>query len=141
MKICKDKKHLEKKCIDIESIEEGLYVAQAMIMHCITSTYKNDVIGLANNQVWGRYNIFIANLNGKWRSFINPIIMNKKHPISCVESCMSFPNKENKVKRYKDIILQHYTKNGMIIEKFNGGNAQIIQHEVDHLNGIHIFNK
>ena len=54
---------------------------------------------------------------------------------------MSFPGKENKVNRFQDIVLQHYTENGMIVEKFSGQNAQIIQHEIDHLNGIHIFNK
>ena len=141
MKICKNKKHLEKKCIDIENIDNALKIATNMIMHCMTSTYKNEVIGLAHNQVFGNYNIFIARLNDRWKSFINPIIMNKKHPYKCVEQCMSFPNKTRKVKRYKMIILQHYTKNGMIIEKFEGVDAQIIQHEVDHLNGIHIFNK
>ena len=52
-----------------------------------------------------------------------------------------FFGKENKVNRFQDIVLQHYTENGMIVEKFSGQNAQIIQHEIDHLNGIHIFNK
>ena len=61
---------------------------------------------------------------------------------------MSFPNKFNKVKRFNKIIVKHQVKarnsndgNAFITEEFEGMNSFIIQHEIDHLNGIHILNK
>ena len=64
------------------------------------------------------------------------------------ESCMSFPNKSNKVTRYKAIELKHQVRarnnsdgDMFITEIFKDYTAQKIQHEVDHLNGVHIFNK
>ena len=63
-------------------------------------------------------------------------------------SAVIFPNKYNNVKRHLKIELQHQIKarndndgNMFIKEVFTGFNACIIQHEMDHLNGIHIFNK
>ena len=60
---------------------------------------------------------------------------------------MSFPNKSNKIIRWNKIELTHQinarNNNDDMWKKelFFGFNAVIIQHEMDHLNGIHIFNK
>ena len=142
MKICTDHKLIESKCKDIEDISQGIKIGKRMIINtCLTGKNRSVIIGLAHNQVFGNYNIFVAKLDNKWKIFVNPKIMSTKNLTTYIESCMSFPGKENKVNRFQDIVLQHYTENGMIVEKFSGQNAQIIQHEIDHLNGIHIFNK
>ena len=140
MKITKNKSDLQFKCNKID-YKTGLKIANDLKKVILYPQHKN-CIGLAHNQIKGNKFVFIAKLNNTWKTFINgEIIFYSKEKFKHLEGCMSCPNKENKVKRYKDIILQYHTKNGMIIEKFNGGNAQIIQHAVDHLNGIHIFNK
>ena len=86
--------------------------------------------------------------NNKWRTFINPSITKKEDSFMHQESCMSFPNKSNKIIRYKKIELTHQVKarndsrgDMWKTELFYNFDACIIQHEIDHLNGIHIFNK
>ena len=85
----------------------------------------------------------------KYTDFINSeIVSTSKDYIMHTESCMSFPNKFNTVKRYNSVTIKHQIKarsdlNGdaFITEKFTGFNACIIQHEIDHLNGILITDK
>ena len=54
-----------------------------------------------------------------------------------VEGCLSFPNLFVKVKRPTEIILKWDTEEGSECEeKFVGMTSRILQHEIDHLNGI-----
>ena len=125
---------------------EGLKIAQKL--HLIAISNKN-CVGLAHNQIGGDKAVFVAKIDNKWRYFINPRIIstsNKSH--NMVESCMSFPNKSNHVKRYLKVELEHQVKarsdikgDAFITEKFEGFNAIIIQHETDHLEGKTIFCK
>jgi len=138
---------------DLEFVCDGVYhtdalkIAKRLKLEVLLPKNKH-CIGLAHNQIKGSKKVFIAKINNKWRSFINAEIVDHKQPYECIEQCMSFPNKSNKVKRYNLIKVNHqikarsdYSGNAWIIESFSGSNAQVIQHEIDHLNGIHIFNK
>ena len=123
---------------------EGLKIAKKL--HLIAISNKN-CVGLAHNQIGGNKSVFVAKIDNKWRYFINPTIVStgsESHTLS--ESCMSFPNKYSKVKRYLVIELHHQVKarndikgNAFITERFKGFNAIVIQHEVAHLGGITIF--
>jgi len=141
--IIKNNNNLYNKSTDIYHTE-GLKIAKKL--HLIAISNK-DCIGLAHNQIGGNNSVFVAKINNKWRYFINPkIISTSSKSHNLVESCMSFPNKYNNVKRHLKIELQHQIKarndnngNAFINEKFEGMNAIIIQHEIDHLNGKTIF--
>ena len=123
---------------------EGLKIAKKL--HLIAISYKN-CVGLAHNQIGGNKSVFVAKIDNKWRYFINPMIVStssESHTLS--ESCMSFPNKYSKVKRYLEIELYHQVKarndikgNAFITERFEGFNAIVIQHEIQHLGGKTIF--
>jgi peptide deformylase len=111
---------------------------------------KGNCVGLAHNQVGGDKRVFVAKVgkNNTWKIFINPeIVFYEGNIIDSVEGCMTFPKKENKVKRYHKVELSHQVneydnyKAGFQADLFFGKNSHIIQHEMDHLNGIHIFNK
>ena len=55
------------------------------------------------------------------------------------ESCLSLIGGPRKCKRYKSIKVQHQNKQfQQRIKKFTGWTAQIIQHEIDHCNGVQI---
>ena len=142
--IIKNNNNLYNKSTDIYHTE-GLKIAKKL--HLIAISNK-DCIGLAHNQIRGNKAVFIAKISNKWRTFINPCITKKDGIFTHQESCMSFPNKSNKITRYKTIELTHQIKarndndgNMFIKEVFTGFDACIIQHEMDHLNGVHIFNK
>ena len=147
MRITKNREILEKKCEGIY-YTEGIIIANKLKNVVIFGKHKS-CIGLAHNQIGGNKNVFIAKINNNWRCFINASIINHSEDyIIHEESCMSFPKKSNKVKRYNSITIEYQVKarndvtgNMFETETFEGFNACIIQHEIDHLKGIHIFNK
>ncbi len=71
-------------------------------------------------------------------TLLNPEIIEKKHPIiHCGEGCLSSPHVRRDVKRYNQIIYMSYGKT----RKVKGLKAFIIQHEIDHMDGILITDK
>lgn len=53
------------------------------------------------------------------------------------EGCLSFPNVTARVKRHTYIRVRYWTNKGIeITDSFHGWHARIIQHEIDHLDGI-----
>ncbi|MBQ8400334.1 MAG: peptide deformylase, partial [Clostridia bacterium] len=66
----------------------------------------------------------------------NPVILKKEKPYETEEGCLSLTG-VRKTKRYRTIRVQYQNEKMQIrIKTFTGWTAQIIQHEVDHLDGI-----
>ena len=88
------------------------------------------VIGMGNFQTEGTedYN----------QVFFNPVITSTEgNETYMMEGCLSYPGLFVKVKRPETIVLYWETEEGTgCDEKFDGITARILQHEVDHLNGI-----
>lgn len=96
-------------------------------------------IGLAANQVdWDERVFVMKNKDGLRRVVINP----QWTPITKVmhtppEGCLSFPDEIRYIERHKDIRLLYWDLTGsMRHEIFSGLDAQVIQHETEHLDGI-----
>lgn len=96
--------------------------------------------GIAASQVGVNKNVFFL-LNydsNEWEVFINPTV----EPVdfaktSVEESCLSVPNVEEKIQRYKNIRIKYLDKDGKkCSKKYSDLNAITIQHEKDHLDGI-----
>jgi peptide deformylase len=69
-------------------------------------------------------------------AMVNPVIFMKKDPYTSVESCLSLEG-EREVKRFRSIKLAYKTPSGKsVIKEYTGYLAKVIQHEVDHLNGV-----
>jgi len=70
--------------------------------------------------------------------FFNPVITSFSDETELmVEGCLSFPGMFIKIKRPKDIVLEWYTEEGTwTTQNFGGMTSRILQHEVDHLDGI-----
>jgi len=105
--------------------------------------YDNNGIGLAANQVGIPYNIFA--MRGQPENFVcfNPKIINfSETQIVLEEGCLTFSGLIVKVKRPQHARIRFQTPNGDTITKqFTGMTARIVQHEIDHLNGILYFNR
>ena len=71
-------------------------------------------------------------------AMINPRIVSHSEEILIgMEGCLSVENKRGNVPRYKEIIVEYVTRDGNCQRKeYNNFIARIIQHELDHLNGI-----
>jgi len=106
-------------------------------------------VGLAANQVGLNLSLFITKPTekSKIKVFINPKIIRtvlykdspskKKKSLVKFEGCLSIPRIWGPVKRANKILLRYQDETGKEYEKwFTGFEAVIIQHEVDHLQGI-----
>ena len=96
--------------------------------------------GIAANQVGVNKNVFyLLNYDtNRWELFINPTIQPEGFTkMSIEESCLSVPNREEKVLRYKKVKITYQDREGnKQTKKFNDLNAITVQHEKDHLDGI-----
>ncbi len=103
---------------------------------------ERDAVGLAAPQVGVSIRMFVAQTGKGPGVFINPRILKKKGKEIIEEGCLSLPEFWLKVKRAKEIELEAIDINGKKIKtKAVGLFARILQHEIDHLNGILIINK
>lgn len=98
---------------------------------------KNNGVGLAANQVGLDLMIFVAEDKNKFLTFINPqIIKFEGEKIILEEGCLSVPNIWGYIKRYPAVVVEYLDIWGKKRKlKAKGLLAQIIQHEIDHLEG------
>ena len=121
---------------------------QKFIVDLIETMYKSDGVGLAAPQVSESIQICVIAKNFTMKQekdliLINPIVKKKSLLKEWGdEGCLSVPNIFGKVKRYKKIIVEAQNEKGERI-KFTASEfpARVIQHEVDHLNGILFIEK
>lgn len=99
--------------------------------------HKDHCLGLACIQIGVPKNIILVKTKNGFTPFINPMIIRRSLKTYTVkEACLSLDG-EREVKRCKEIKVIYTTKdNKHKCENFYGLTAQIIQHEIDHLNGI-----
>jgi peptide deformylase len=97
----------------------------------------NDGIGLAGPQVGISQRLFIAKINGRAIRLVNPTIISRKGYAGMTEGCLSLPNTLIHVQRNQYIHGHGYDSQGKR-QAFHiqGLWARVIQHEIDHLNGI-----
>lgn len=99
--------------------------------------HKETCVGMAANMIGVSKNIIVFDNNGEYIVMFNPTILKKSQPYDTEESCLSLLGYPRKCKRYKSIKVQWQTADFKLrIKTFEGFPAQIIQHEIDHCNGI-----
>lgn len=98
---------------------------------------KNNGVGLAANQIGINLSIFIAEDKNKILTFINPRILKYEgEKVLLEEGCLSVPRIWGYIKRYPSVIVEYLDIWGKKRKlKAKGLLAQIIQHEIDHLEG------
>jgi len=116
---------------------------QTFIKNMIDIMYKNNGIGLAAPQIGMPTRIIIFDVDKKGLTVvINPIITLNKEEFFSMESCLSIPGFEGKVKRKQLVYLEGIDRYEKPINiEATGLLSACIQHEVDHLNGVLILDK
>lgn len=101
-------------------------------------SHKESCVGMAANMIGIRKRIIAFVLeDGTYMTMFNPEIIKKSGAYETEEGCLSLLGGPRKVTRYKNIKVQYQTaKMQTRIKSFDGWTAQIIQHEIDHCNGI-----
>lgn len=96
-------------------------------------------IGLAAPQVGRRERVFVVSIEGdKPRVFVNPeLLMASQEEVSYEEGCLSVPGIYAKLKRPGIVKIQAWNERGRPFTLgADGLLAQVVLHELDHLNGI-----
>ena len=93
-------------------------------------------VGMAANMIGVRKRIIIVNIGFINLVMYNPVLMKKDTPYETEEGCLSLSG-TRKTTRYKNITVSYQDLSfHKKQQKFTGYTAQIIQHEIDHTNGI-----
>ena len=110
-----------------------------LIKEMFDAMYAGKGIGLAAVQVGKLYRIFITHVSGdKQRIFINPdIIETSVEQDKFEEGCLSVPGINADVIRPEEVTIQAWSDKGKLFSLDAGDLlGRVIQHELDHLNGI-----
>ena len=115
--------------------KEDLQVAQDLLDTLMA--HKESCVGMAANMI-GVTKRIIAFADGKgYTLMLNPKIVKQSGEYETEEGCLSLLGGPRKCKRYRKIKVQYQTTELQTrLKTFEGWTAQIIQHEVDHLDGI-----
>ena len=126
---------LKQKTVEVKEIDKNI---KKIVSEMKKIMKKHHGVGLAANQIGLNLSIFIAEDKNKILTFINPkIIKFGGEKILLEEGCLSLPGIWGKIKRYPKVEVEYIDLFGKKRKiKAKGLLAQIIQHEMDHLNGI-----
>lgn len=104
---------------------------------------KNKGIGLAAPQIGVSLRVIVCEIDNKFYAFINPeIIKTSTKTTVMTEGCLSLPHLYGDVERPEKIFLKALNIEGKKIKlKAFGLLARVIQHEIDHLNGVLFIDK
>ena len=99
--------------------------------------HKETCVGMAANMIGVAKRIIAFDDNGKYMVMYNPQILKAEGEYTTQESCLYLLGGPRDTRRYQKIKVQYQTETMQSrIKTFTGFTAQIIQHEVDHCNGI-----
>ena len=99
--------------------------------------HKEGCVGMAANMIGVTKRIIVFDNEGEYMTMLNPVILKASDLYETEEGCLSLLGGPRKCKRYKKIKVQYQNLQLQIrIKSFSGWTAQIIQHEIDHCNGI-----
>ncbi len=113
---------------------DDITVAQDLLETLIA--HKDGCVGMAANMIGVAKRIIAFDDGGKYTVMFNPEIIKKSDLYETEEGCLSLEG-VRKAKRYKSIKVQYQTEAMQTrLKTYTGWTAQIIQHEIDHCNGI-----
>ena len=99
--------------------------------------HRDSCVGMAANMIGVCKRIIVFDNEGTPMLMMNPEIVKKSEEYETEEGCLSLLGGPRKTKRFKKIKVQYQTlKFETRLKSFSGWTAQIIQHEIDHCNGI-----
>lgn len=100
------------------------------------AAHKDGCVGMAANMIGVNKRIIAFDNEGSYMVMFNPEIIKKSEPYEAEEGCLSLKG-TRKTKRWKSIKVQYQNESFQTrIKTFTGWTAQIIQHEIDHCEGI-----
>ena len=130
--ICKDEAFLAQKAEPATADDLG--VAQDLLE--TLAAHKEGCVGMAANMIGVNKRIIAFDNEGEYMVMFNPIIVKKSGIYEAEEGCLSLTG-TRKTKRFQTIKVQWQNEKFQTrLKTFTGWTAEIIQHEIDHCEGI-----
>ena len=130
--ICKDEAFLAQKAEPAAA--DNLVVAQDLLD--TLTAHKDGCVGMAANMIGVNKRIIAFDNEGEYMVMFNPVIVKQSGPYEAEEGCLSLTG-TRKAKRFQTIKVQWQNEKFQTrIKTFTGWTAEIIQHEIDHCEGI-----
>lgn len=130
--ICKDERFLAQKAEP--ATPDDLPIAQDLID--TLTAHKDGCVGMAANMIGVNKRIIIFDNEGAYQVMFNPVIVKQSGPYQTEEGCLSLSGRRP-TKRWKSIKVQWQNETFQTrLKTFTGWTAEIIQHEIDHCDGI-----
>ena len=118
---------------------ESATAADAQVADDLLDTLKANAgkcVGMAANMIGVSKRIIAVNMGAMNVAMVNPVILKKSGPYQAEEGCLSLTG-VRKTTRYQDIEVSFLKADFVPMQvTYSGWVAQIIQHEIDHLNGV-----
>ena len=117
------------------AVKEDWAVAQDLLETLIF--HKEGCVGMAANMIGVYKRIIAFNNEGKYEVMLNPQIVKAEGEYETKEGCLSLLGEPRPTRRFAKIKVQYQTMDMKLrLKTYQGFTAQIIQHEIDHCNGI-----
>ena len=130
--ICKDEAFLAQKAQP--AAPEDLPVAQDLLD--TLAAHKDGCVGMAANMIGVNKRIIAFDNEGTYQVMFNPVLVKQSGPYQAEEGCLSLSG-TRKTRRFQTIKVQWQNEQFQTRRKtFTGWTAEIIQHELDHCEGI-----
>ena len=101
------------------------------------AAHKAECVGMAANMIGITKNIIAFDCDGSYMVMLNPEILSRSEEYETEEGCLSLLGGPRKTRRFRKIKVRYQnTALQTRLKTFTGWTAQIIQHEIDHCNGI-----
>ena len=114
---------------------EDLQIAQDLLD--TLAAHKETCVGMAANMIGVRKRIIAFDDHGTYTVMLNPRIVKSSGEYETEESCLSLLGGPRKTKRFQKIKVEYQTLDFKTrLKTYDGWTAQIIQHEIDHCNGV-----
>ena len=99
--------------------------------------HRDSCVGMAGNMIGVTRRIIVFFDGDSPQLMLDPEIVKSAEPYDTEEGCLSLLGGPRKTKRYRKIMVRYQTEDLQVrLKTFEGWTAQIIQHEIDHCNGI-----
>ena len=113
---------------DLDAVQDLLDTLEA---------HRESCVGMAANMIGVYKNIIAFDNEGSYMVMLNPVIVKASESYEAMEGCVSLLGEPRKANRYRKIKVQYQTRDFQTrIKTFTDWTAEIIQHEIDHCNGI-----
>lgn len=123
-------------CTPVEAVDQ---ILRNLVMYLRHVAVRENAMGVSANQIGGTQRVFVARIGHKLTTFVNPKLINERGPFTLFvnEGCLSIPNFRTSTRRHAFVTVEWQEENLGAWQRrtLSDDDAQVVQHELDHLDG------